>query len=98
MAARIPGLRRTRYLDAADVAAIRLVLDLHAAAECDIPSCPVTWLAGFLASLQDELAAVGDAGRAQLWASMFRLPPTVYPAENWPAPRGTMDGIKVQSR
>lgn len=64
---------RGRYLTASELAYVRLVLDLHAAADCDLPDCPVNWLAGFLTALEHDLAAIGDTARTQLWASIFTI-------------------------
>lgn len=70
-----PGRRGSRYFTDADIAFCRAMLQLHDLAGCDQPDCPADRLAGFLAQLERELESAGRPARAQLWASLFTLPP-----------------------
>lgn len=83
MAMRSPAARgygRSRYFTAADVAYIRLMIDLHDVAECELPDCPVARLGDFLADLERELEKTGsNRVRAQLWGSLFLIPAPANP-------------------
>lgn len=79
MPIRPTGRRGSRYFAAPDVAYIRLLLTLHDQGGCDTPDCPAGRLAAFLAQLETELESAGRPARAQLWATLFTLPPADRP-------------------
>lgn len=63
-----------------EIAALRAILALHDAAECDMPGCPAPRFSAWLAQLEQTLAELGDGTRAQVWASLQILRPPAQPA------------------
>lgn len=70
-----PGRRGSRYFNGADLAYVALLLRRHEQGGCEDPDCPADRLAAFLEHLERELIGAGRPARAQLWASLFLLPP-----------------------
>lgn len=74
MAMRPVTRRGSSYFALADVALVRLMLQLHDQAGCDDPDCPALRVGAFLGQLENQLREAGPRSRAQLWASLFILP------------------------